>query len=273
MQEVYWFHPDISWKKRATYKIYSKLIQCHFIVVHKNVAYHWQFSICGYYLVLSNSNLVKSCLTTTYSSVGKSLWNFAQSIVVSLLCLVQNFETIWRQEWMLWVNRILLHLSWGEFCQPGLGVTKQKSMLNSMLVNKDFLTWLLIGWQLCCQPTRCQVWKSLLTNLDFNMEIAGGISSIVQGCFVLIMLYLTLIFKFSWFLQISLRSIILQASVHTFAQFPNCNDRNFCMVRPVQETVCACEKTVGNLLSLLSPQCISPCSKSTAVVGSHQSYI
>ena len=59
-----------------------------------------------------------------------------------------------------------------KFCMyrgPGLGVTKQKSMLNSMLVNKDFLTWLLIGWQLCCQPIRCQVWKSLLTNMDFNM--------------------------------------------------------------------------------------------------------
>ena len=55
---------------------------------------------------------------------------------------------------------------------PGLGVTKQKSMLNSMLVYKDFLIWLLIGWRLCCQPIRCQVWKSLLTNMDFNMEIS-----------------------------------------------------------------------------------------------------
>ena len=46
-----------------------------------------------------------------------------------------------------------------------------KSTLNSMLVNKDFLTWLLIGWWLCSQSIRCQVWKSLLTNMDFNMEI------------------------------------------------------------------------------------------------------
>ena len=37
-------------------------------------------------------------------------------------------------------------------------------MLNSMLVNKDFLTWLLIVWRLCCQPIRCNVWKSLLTH-------------------------------------------------------------------------------------------------------------
>ena len=36
---------------------------------------------------------------------------------------------------------------------PGLGSTKQNSMLNSMLVDKDFLTWLLIS----CQPIRCQV--------------------------------------------------------------------------------------------------------------------
>ena len=38
--------------------------------------------------------------------------------------------------------------------------------------NADFLTWLLIGWRLCCQPIRCQVWKSLLTNMDFNMGIS-----------------------------------------------------------------------------------------------------
>ena len=34
-----------------------------------------------------------------------------------------------------------------------------------MLVNKDFLTWLLIVWRLCHQPIRCQVWKYLLTNI------------------------------------------------------------------------------------------------------------
>ena len=36
--------------------------------------------------------------------------------------------------------------------------------------NKDFSTWLLIGRRLSCQPIRCQVWKSLLTNMEFNME-------------------------------------------------------------------------------------------------------
>ena len=37
---------------------------------------------------------------------------------------------------------------------------------------EDHLTWLLIGWRLCCQPIGCQVWKSLLTNMYFNMDIS-----------------------------------------------------------------------------------------------------
>ena len=49
---------------------------------------------------------------------------------------------------------------------------KVKSMLNLMLINKDFLPWLLIVWWLYCQPIWCQVWKSYLTNMDFNIEIS-----------------------------------------------------------------------------------------------------
>ena len=46
-----------------------------------------------------------------------------------------------------------------------LGYHTSQLHLNSMLVNMDFLTWLLIGWRLCCQPIRCPVLKSLLTNM------------------------------------------------------------------------------------------------------------
>ena len=45
-------------------------------------------------------------------------------------------------------------------------------MLKSMLVNKNFQTWLLIGWQLCCQPIQSQVWKSVLNNMEFIMDFA-----------------------------------------------------------------------------------------------------
>ena len=84
------------------------------------------------------------------------------------------YDIIWKERIDLKL-RHTLDILYKRFICPihsGLGVTKQKSMLNSMLVNKDFLTWLLIGWRLCCQPIRCQVWKSLFTNMDFNMEIS-----------------------------------------------------------------------------------------------------
>ena len=37
-----------------------------------------------------------------------------------------------------------------------------------MLVNKDFQTWHLMGWQHSCQPIRSHVRKSLLTNLELT---------------------------------------------------------------------------------------------------------
>ena len=45
-------------------------------------------------------------------------------------------------------------------------------MSKTMLVNKDFQTWFLIGWQLCGQLVRNPVRKDLLTNMDFNKEIS-----------------------------------------------------------------------------------------------------
>ena len=44
------------------------------------------------------------------------------------------------------------------------------SMLKSMVVNKDFQTWHLIGWQHSHQPIRSHVRKSLLTSMEFNMD-------------------------------------------------------------------------------------------------------
>ena len=41
-----------------------------------------------------------------------------------------------------------------------------------MLVDRDFLTWILIGWQLPARQSEAMFEKCLLTNMDFNMEIA-----------------------------------------------------------------------------------------------------
>ena len=63
-----------------------------------------------------------------------------------------------------------------------------KFNLKSMSVIKDFLTWLLFGWQLSCQPIRCQVWKSLLTHWGRaahicagNLTIIGSDNSLLSG--------------------------------------------------------------------------------------------
>ena len=48
------------------------------------------------------------------------------------------------------------------------------SMLKSMLVNKGFQTLLLIVWQHSRQPIRSHVRKSMLTNMELNMDYIDG---------------------------------------------------------------------------------------------------
>ena len=45
------------------------------------------------------------------------------------------------------------------------------SVLKFMLIDKGYITRLLIGWWLCSQPIICQFGKYLLTNIDLDMEI------------------------------------------------------------------------------------------------------
>ena len=46
----------------------------------------------------------------------------------------------------------------------------QISMLKSMLANKYFQTWHLIGWQHSRQPIKSHVRKPLSTDMEFNMN-------------------------------------------------------------------------------------------------------
>ena len=46
------------------------------------------------------------------------------------------------------------------------------AILISMIVNKDFQTWHLTGWQKSRQPIRSYVIKALLTNMEFNLDFA-----------------------------------------------------------------------------------------------------
>ena len=48
------------------------------------------------------------------------------------------------------------------------GLTKLWLTSFSELLNRYFLTWLLIGCQLCCQPIWSQVWNFLLNNINLT---------------------------------------------------------------------------------------------------------
>ena len=52
-------------------------------------------------------------------------------------------------------------MTWSNITPGPVIFREKKKMLKSMSVNKDFLTWLLIGWQHSCQPIRSHVWKFL----------------------------------------------------------------------------------------------------------------
>ena len=67
----------------------------------------------------------------------------------------------------LWLNKRLSKQSWGWWSE----MPSHSLWCHCNVVNKDFLTWPLTGWQLCRQPLRSQVWN-LLTNRDFNMEFS-----------------------------------------------------------------------------------------------------
>ena len=82
-----------------------------------------------------------------------------------------QFETriciMWYHAWTqaFYQNTQVIQRSNAKLLGPG-------HMLKCTLVNKGFITRLLIGLRLCCQPIKSQVWKSYFTNVDFNMEIS-----------------------------------------------------------------------------------------------------
>ena len=70
--------------------------------------------------------------------------------------------------WNGWIDMFNFYGNFELFQEPGL-------LDKSILINKDFLTWLLIGSQpimIGSQPIRSHVWKFMLDNMDFDMEIS-----------------------------------------------------------------------------------------------------
>ena len=68
------------------------------------------------------------------------------------------------------IIRTFINMTQTVYSRCAASITKKNPCLKSLLVNKDFLTWLLIGWQLCCQPIKSFVWKFLINNTNFWHE-------------------------------------------------------------------------------------------------------
>ena len=47
------------------------------------------------------------------------------------------------------------------------------------MANKDLLAWLLIGSRRGCQPIRCQIWKYLLTIIDFKKVLRETLTAMI----------------------------------------------------------------------------------------------
>ena len=104
-----------------------------------------------------------------------------------------------------------------------------KSILIFMLFNKDFQSWLLIDWRLCRQPMRSQVWKYLLTNMDFTWDHLSNRSSWSiwpMSCYDVLKPYikqtnwLILIYKGHWIYRYNASSVYIRWIGHKHAWCP-----------------------------------------------------
>ena len=59
------------------------------------------------------------------------------------------------------------------------GAVESLLLGNKLLLDGHFLTWLLIGWQLCCQPIISHVRKLLLGYSNFTTNRVGKTSPVV----------------------------------------------------------------------------------------------
>ena len=103
-----------------------------------------------YFVILYSCVLLDNKLTTTTTIVYSVYILTASNSVVSWITLIEMLSLL------VFKLNTRVH-----------GLLKQ-----DMFVNKYILVWLLICWWQCWQPIRNQVWKFIITSMDFNMDIS-----------------------------------------------------------------------------------------------------
>ena len=123
-----------------TFKLFFVMMAELYLVKFPPDECHWMTSH-SFGCPHGTSHFLNQCWSRSMSPHGATRPRWVESLLqFSFQYHVPAGET----QWELFFN---------EF-GPGL---LSGMMLESMLVNKDFLTWFLIGWWLCCQTMKCQV--------------------------------------------------------------------------------------------------------------------
>ena len=122
-------------------------------VINNAVDNHWD-----------NENLVRYILRIHINNKWTAMRSLGYNCILSQCCFCLTTPSIYQSESERFatpygIDNLLRYARWIHSYVPGVWITG--FLLNSMLVNKDFLTWLLIGWRLCCQPIRCQLFETL----------------------------------------------------------------------------------------------------------------
>ena len=130
MKNRWWNHPQAHipvsgmrscvWLKSKLWLALSPLVLSD---LHKTFSFsqkqHFTPGYCCNIEYPSEINLVLKSwgisLPHNWFSSDQIVWNFVQSMAVSLSCYVQNLKMIWQLKLILWINRILWNLSFGGF--------------------------------------------------------------------------------------------------------------------------------------------------------------
>ena len=118
-------------------------------------------------------------------SSNESRWQSLAGDMLSIPCIENGSSSRWRLSSLCVLWRLLVwqssmsavaRTSWWHHLFSmlrsnsnvhGSRLLPCETMLKPMLINKDFLTWLLNGWRLCRQPIRCEVWKTFVIQHGF----------------------------------------------------------------------------------------------------------
>ena len=136
---------------------------------NKKWAYQTGWMTAFYVTIMIWYARTSSFVYFTHTNTHKHAHKRTHTLWYAIMSMCQQWE------WIHYAVSITL-IKFGQHIDLGSG-SLRISMIKDMLVNKNFPTWHMIGFQHSHQPIRSDVRKSLLSNMEFNMDFPP-----VQSC-------------------------------------------------------------------------------------------